>query len=388
MPGRRPAQKPLAPALMLGLLGASALAGAASSCGSERGTAPPIDVGSGGSGGTANPIHEHEAGPPSPDAGGLCGNTIHQIVSDTPNIVFLFDTSGSMATIVQGGHSRYTLVRDAAVGLVEKLGALINPGAARFPANVSDQDQCHAGEMVMPVSAGDDGGPTTQRFEQATLMTPIGGTPLAATLRALTTPLGFVPGRTFVVLATDGAPNCNYDAMCTASMCEPNIEGQCGPSFNCCAANGPAGPSSCVDEQASVEAVQALAAEGIGVYVVGIPGSDAYASVLDDLAIAGGTAKPNEPRYYKVDDLGHLEDVFGSIASIAISCDFDIADPPPDQGMTNVYLDQTILPYGAKNGWTWKSDTVVELHGSACTELKNGKVKQVQIVSGCPTVVK
>ena len=63
-------------------------------------------------------------------------------------------------------------------------------------------------------------------------------------------------------------------------------------------------------------------------------------------------------------------------------------NPPPMPGDTNVYLDSSVLPYGAADGWTWKDPTTVELHGAACDELKTGQVKQVQIVSGCPTVVK
>jgi len=33
----------------------------------------------------------------------------------------------------------------------------------------------------------------------------------------------------------------------------------------------------------------------------------------------------------------------------------------------------------------WSSPTEIELVGAACAELRSGKVKQVQIVSGCPT---
>ena len=48
-------------------------------------------------------------------------------------------------------------------------------------------------------------------------------------------------------------------------------------------------------------------------------------------------------------------------------------------------LDQQVLPYGYLAGWTWKTSSVIELHGDACQKLKSGQVGQVQIVTGCPT---
>jgi hypothetical protein len=145
------------------------------------------------------------------------------------------------------------------------------------------------------------------------------------------------------------------------------------------------GPAQCLDRGPTVDAVAALWAAGIATYVIGIAGSETYADVLDAMAEAGGAPRPSAPAYYKVDDLGDLGAVLGSIASKVVSCDFDLEDPPPAEGQTNVYLDQTVVPYDALDGWVWVSPTVVELRGAACDELKNGGVKQVQIVSGCPT---
>jgi hypothetical protein len=141
----------------------------------------------------------------------------------------------------------------------------------------------------------------------------------------------------------------------------------------------------CIDEAATVSAISDLAAAGIDVYVVGIPGSDVYGDVLNAMAVAGGTAQAGASQYYKVDDLTQLGGVLGAIASVVISCDIDLTVPPPDKDLTNVYLDQQVLPLNPVNGWWWASETVVELRGDACDRLKSGKVKQVQVVSGCPT---
>jgi hypothetical protein len=369
---------------------ASVLGGALASCGEERpGGAPRRpDGGSGDDGG----LHVGDAGgPPPPDAGGLCGNQIHQLINDTPNIYFLLDASGSMSAEAPGNTTRYERVQEAAVDLVRNLGPLINVGAAVFPLDASSGDSCHAGGEVLAVRPGDpyvegqSTGPTTKAFRSAISLVPYGGTPTAATLEGLTPALLDLSGRTIVVLATDGGPNCNFEAECPPEECMPYVEGQCDAS--CCEPSGAAGPSSCVDRAATVAAVAALADAGIDVYVIGIPGSELYGGVLDDMALAGGAPQFVSPFYYKVDNLDTLGSVLAEIAAVVISCEFDVQDAPPEEGKTNVYLDQEIVPYSETSGWRWKTETVVELVGEACQRVKSGKVRQVQIVSGCPTEV-
>jgi len=330
------------------------------------------------------------AGPPAPDAGGLCGNEIHQAVVDAPNLYFVLDASGSMEAPFGSG-TRYSAVRNAVVDLVRKLGPLVNVGAALFPRKVTDEDTCHVGGQVFPVKGGDpitgEDGPTTVGLRQSTLVTPKGGTPVSPTLVALKETLTALPGRTFVVIATDGAPNCNESASCSADMCMGVLDGQCDPSENCCAPGGTHGPSFCVDEEATVAAISELAAAGLDVIVIGIPGSEAYADVLDAMAKAGGSSRSASPFYYPVTDLDGLVETLSSIASIAVKCEFELVDPPDEEGMTNVYFDQEMLPYNEPNGWIWKPPSTVALLGEACDRLKGGKVAQVQIVSGCPTGV-
>lgn len=367
-------------------------AGAHSGCGGDHPPplkpgvySPPRDAGDGFDAGL-------EDGPPAPDASGLCGNQIHQAISDAPNLYFVLDASGSMA-VIESGQTRYDLVRIAMVDLVQKLGPLINVGAAIFPSNVTNQDPCREGAEVFPVTPGDpfagEGteGPTTKGLRLSTLTDPVGGTPTGATLEALGPTLTSLPGETIVLLATDGGPNCNLDALCTAEECMSNIEGSCAPDVNCCAPGAIDGPSLCVDRAATVLAIEWLAAAGIKVYVIGIPGSEVYADVLDDMAIAGGAPQPAAPFYYRIDDVAALGGVFSEIAAVVVSCEFDLVDPPPEEGQTNVYLDQELLPYDEVNGWRWTSPSSLELVGDACERLKDGEVGQVQIVSGCPTEV-
>jgi hypothetical protein len=355
---------------------------------------PPPGAGGGGTGGPGAggqgaggglTLDSGMQGPPPADASGLCGNEIHPITSQPPTVYFLFDISGSMSTQVPGG-TRFSVEQAAAAGLVDKLRYVIRAGAAAFPLE-TEVDQCHVGGEIYPAQFDDPVG-----FDEATIaLQPNGGTPTAATITSLIPKLSALPGKTILVLSTDGGPNCNADLSCTAAECSENLDGCdpgdtcCAMNLNCCAPSGPAGPLNCVDEADTVAAVKAMAMAGVKVYVIGIPGSQSYANVLTAMALAGGAPMGSAPFYYDVQDLSTLGPILETIAGAAVSCDITIADPPMMQGDTNVYFGNQIVLYDPVNGWTWSAPNVITLNGAACTELRSGAVSQVQVVSGCPT---
>lgn len=332
------------------------------------------------------------SGPPPPDAGGYCGNEVHQLIIDAPNLYFILDASGSMNAPAPGGGNSYDAVRVAVVDLVRNLGPLARVGAAVLPQKGSG-DECAPGEQVFPVTQGDPitgkDGPTTTGIRLSTLTNPSGGTPISPTIDALTPTLLGLSGETYVVLATDGGPNCNDLAKCDAAGCMLNIEHHpaCDPSLNCCAPGQVGGPTFCIDDAATIAAIDKLVAAGLHVAIMGIPGSEMYSDVLDSMAIAGGMPRPDFPKYYRVDQLSEVGKVLAEIAKVAITCDFILTDPPMEQGFTNVYLDGQVLPQDTINGWVWKPPATVRLLGDACDRVQSGKVAHVQIVSGCPTEV-
>jgi hypothetical protein len=375
---------------------------------------------------------------PAPDAQGLCGNMFLDVTTDAPNLFFVIDRSGSMAESIDGTQ-KYDGVATAAVSLVRSLGSLANVGAAVFPGHTTTDDGCASGDLVFPATPGDplnrtycgDDGPVTRAFSRAISLPsgtpPRGSTPTASTLRDLLPMLSSLKGRTFVLLATDGGPNCNYQATCSADKCIPNIEHSvgCNASVNCCDPQG-AGPSYCLDDDGTKAAVAALYTAGIKTYVIGITGSVPYAELLNELAIAGGTARVGaNSAYYGISHIAELDEVLGSIgATVTLSCHIRLASPPPDSNLVNVYLDGQLVKYGP-NGWQWGSvgsdastdaaddsdsdadtdasevdagtddagseaeaaapHTEIDLVGTACDTLKSGKVRRLQVVFGCPT---
>ena len=330
-------------------------------------------------------LDDPEAGPPSCDAGDVCGCLDLTLLGDPPNIYFMLDRSGSMNDL-----GKWTTVRNVIVQVIEALGPRARFGAAVFPD--PQADVCNAGDQVMPLMQGDEPagafGQTASFFLTATDVAASGGTPTAATFSALTPTLTGFAGKTYVILATDGGPNCDYSLSCDASACCSNIEGDPGCAEdggpNCCAA----APYNCLDTQASVAAIGALASAGVPTYVIGLPESGPYEGVLDQMALAGETARASAPYYYAVDtaDDAALASALSAIAAkVTATCTLTLSSPPPDPGMVNLYLDGQLVPQNPTNGWTLSGQTVT-LVGTTCSEVLAGDALALRIVAGCPTV--
>ncbi len=344
-------------------------------------TPPSGPVGSGGFGGDGGVVLP---GCGTKDDGSSCDCVEVPLFTDPPNLYFVLDRSGSMET-----DDKWDLVRGTVASLARGLGPRARFGAAMFP---SLSDVCAPGQEVMKTRLGDPpppnggDGPTTSALLQVTNVAPKGGTPTAATLRALLPNVRTLTGKTFVILATDGAPNCNPQAACTIDQCVPNIEGGCPSSTNCCAPPA-GGAENCLDADPTVAAARAYAQAGIPLYVVGIPGSAPYATLLDQVAAAGGTALPTSPKYYRVDDKAGLLTALKKVAAkIVATCTYDLSETPPDPEAVNVYLDEKVLPKDPTNGWSIEGKRVTLL-GTACDRVLSGDVLSVRIIAGCPTVL-
>jgi hypothetical protein len=236
---------------------------------------------------------------------------------------------------------------------------------------------------------------------------PSGGTPtadaLAHALEYFTTGSGrTLAGARYVLLATDGGPNCNADIRCEEATCTPNVEDAmntmlCGGS--CCDPNlDPLGPTNCLDESRTVDQVEALADEGIETFVVGIPGSQFFAGTLDKLAEAGGQENPDAPpSYYAVtesDGASGLAAVLTRITTgLITTCRLQLTstpDSPNYEGLLNVVIDGEEIPQQGDDGWdvdrTTSPPTIV-LKGATCDALETRGAEEVSITYGCPTIV-
>jgi hypothetical protein len=314
-------------------------------------------------------------------------------------LYFVLDRSRSMN---DGTPPKWPTVRSDIADLMTTLGKDAKFGAAWFPP--PNSGSCGQGAEVMSLRLGDGepaskAGSTANAFLTLTDVAPVGGTPTAETFVALTPELASLPGHTFAILATDGGPNCNSGITCTVATCCANIDRvlpECVPngSSNCCAPGvipGFVNPQiDCLDGDRTVSAVAALAKTGVRTFAIGVPGSDApaYASVLDQIAHAGGTARAGPTAYYPVDTSKHNElvDALANIAArIAASCVVELKSTP-DPSKTNVVIANNYVPQSGPNGWTL-SGNIVTLLGETCDAVQSEGTKII-VTEGCPTVVK
>lgn len=348
-----------------------------------------------------------------PDLLSPCGASTVELEFLRPNLYFAIDASASMLDEIPVGEEpqntgtplipsdRYDILGLAIQRLLERVGHRVNYGATLFPT----QDvACDSGEEILPLSAGDSvsfavsgkhGPVLSELMFEINRRTPRGGTPVAATLGALLPKLRGRGAQTYVFLMTDGGPNCDGRTQCGPESCIPNLDHAllgdnvyCEAPINCCE---PAlfGPENCLDEDDSLLAVSALAQAGVRTFVIGIPGSDAFASVLDQLAVAGGVARAGSPSYYRVNDADELIDTVSKLGlGVALSCNLQLKEPPRDPTLVNVFFDGQLVPADPVNGWGFVDAQTVQLLGSSCDLLKTGEVLQADIVAGCPVVIR
>jgi hypothetical protein len=370
-----------------GITAATALAIALLACGSERPRAAEYGADKGATG-DGRTFDTAPAGTKPPACGTRPDGTQCECVDvplfiDPPTMYFVIDRSGSMAEA-----NKWWIVRGVVAAIVRSIGPRANFGAAMFP---SDSAVCSPGTEIMSVRPGDPpsstaDGPTTNAILAATRVFPGGGTPTGATIESLRPGIERLPGDVFVILATDGAPNCNESASCGYDQCQLNIEGidGCSPygPENCCEMSR----GNCNDVPATSAAIQKLAQHGINTYVIGLPGAAPYASALDAMAVAGRTAQPGTPKYFAANAAS--EDVILAAlkkvaAKIVGTCTFTLKEAPADPKLVNVYLDDEELTYEPVNGWTL-ADKTVTLVGASCDRVKSGDALNVRIISGCP----
>jgi len=279
------------------LLGTGATAGSGGgSSGATAGDGGPVSGGTGAvhGGGSSGkgPGGPLDSGVPgcgqSIDGLGSCGQQSVAAQIRHPHMLIVMDKSGSMTDQPKGFDvDIWDGVKAALKTSLEAVQGRVSFGLELFPfpADATKQialdckDNCcempSTPDINVPIEDGTTAVPKILAALEGT--SPGGGTPTAVALhRALeyfTTGAGAAQsGEKFVLLATDGGPNCNTGLTCDPSGCTTNLEGHCSGSANCCTNYGTA----CVDDAATIEEIDALRNAGITTFVVGIPGSEAY----------------------------------------------------------------------------------------------------------------
>jgi hypothetical protein len=145
------------------------------------------------------------------------------------------------------------------------------------------------------------------------------------------------------------------------------------------------GQSSCDDPVPMVEALGERDPP-IKTFVVGF-GDGVDTSELNAMAEAGGTALPQNLKYYQADDAQSLIEAFGDIAGSVLSCAYVLDTAPPNPDELYVYLNDMLIPRDITHvdGWDYDPMNVqVTFYGSSCQLLQSGDVMDLHFVFGCP----
>ncbi len=332
-----------------------------------------------------------------------CGTTTVEAQTEPASVLLVIDKSGSMADQPTGFDSnKWDALKTALGAALPGLSAEVNLGLALYPYSLDQAIDLNcmsgccdvpAGSAVVnvPIEASATGVPKVLAALDQT--SPGGGTPTAAALAGAleyyTVGDGAaLTGNRYVLLATDGGPNCNLQNTCDGEHCTTNLDGVCMET-NCCNGAG----ELCLDDQNVIAQINALKDAGIQTFVVGIPGTETYASYLDTFAIAGGVPDPNAPpSYYAVAAQGGVQaltDTFTAITTHLVrECAVALTQEPPNTELVNVAIDCELVPFADGSGWEIPADMpdTLLLKGDACTWVQTHGAGRIDIVYGCPTL--
>ena len=337
------------------------------------------------------------------EGGADCGATRFDANPTLVNVLIVVDRSHSMVDQPSGfSVTKWEALRSALETTFDQTKANISYGLDLYPySGESGQtldNQCQMPEgnaVVVPIQPGDVAGPLI--LDALDENPPEGGTPTAAALLRsyayFTTGAGKgLKGDKYVLLATDGGPNCNAAITCDAASCTDNMDGKsCGAGVNCCDKKlDPDGPSKCLDEDASVAAVAKLTKAGIKTIVVGIPGTEAYETTLDALAQQSPIKNPEAPpSYFAVSAKSGAKGLASALSNITTglvtSCTLNLDQAPPDPSQLFVVIDGVQLTRDGADGFRYEaSPPSVQILGTTCEALKAHGAEYINVTYGCP----
>ena len=169
----------------------------------------------------------------------------------------------------------------------------------------------------------------------------------------------------YIVLATDGLPNC-------AATGDQTLDD-----------SGPA-----------VAAVAAAHAAHIPVFVIGVStaGLGSVDTTLAMMANAGGLPRSGSPTYYPVSSADELSAALNTLVGVVASCNFALGAAPNNNTSTDyidIFGDGTKIPRDTgtppTNGWDYTdaSHTAVQIYGPTCTEIMSGRITNVTVTFRC-----
>ncbi len=111
--------------------------------------------------------------------------------------------------------------------------------------------------------------------------------------------------------------------------------------------------------------------------------------MLDDVAIAGGRARPTAPRHYNVQTASEMKTALGSISESVAKCTYLTPSAPTDPSAISVEIDGKVIPRDTShtNGWDWLDQAygTLQFFGTACDAAQTGTTPKITGTVRCET---
>lgn len=303
-------------------------------------------------------------------------------------VMFAIDRSNSMDDTIAGDDrsippfdrfpSRWEIFGEALGDVLSGGDPLLEIGAKFYPAPNSGGTPTP--ELACAVDPGIDlmpaRGNVARLLSFFTTTEPAGGTPTAVALAEVERFFGSRPAPgvpRFVVLATDGGPNCNGEPDLPPGICLCT-----GPPDFCTPDAGEFAPYNCLDRERTLETIGRIAMDmSIPVYVIGIenPTRPDLARVLDDMAEAGTRPRvvPGERAFYSVESSADVEEALTTITETIARCVFEIEPVPTLDATLEVSIDGLRVAQDGTRSEGWDFTAVdrseITLFGGACARV-------------------
>ena len=309
------------------------------------------------------------------DGGVACIDGRLALLPARPVVMLVLDRSSSMNQSFPGtGTSKWTALRGALHQALPPWGGSLELGTLIFPSLQSAA--CTVGSTADIEPALDNVSAVLAKLDSTS---PSGSTPTAVALQragAAISSRRTAGSAKALVLATDGAPDCNTGL-------DPR-------TCVCVGGNGPCTAVRCLDDARSLDQLTTLAAAGIPTWIVGLRGSNdsLFVDVLNRMADAGGRPQVGgAQRFYSASSQLELETAFRTIREQVGRCRYLTPSVPDVGGTIELHLDGSFLPYDPTHtgGWTWvdTGNGELELNGDACTRSESLPLEALEVVVKC-----
>lgn len=349
----------------------------------------------------------YEVDPVRPAAAKLETKTYKTVTALSPNVVIVVDRSGSMADSpdetqlnicpVAGQQNigcKWDELLSVLTGDANPQGGFVYQLAAQSPPsdplrmglvtfsgssqpNSSDiNEACKPGVIQVPI------GPNTADSINTALeaLPPSGATPTASSMQVAASAFQSVQenGRAnYVILLTDGAPNCNMGFQPTSANCSGEA---CTINGYCFGQSAPY--IGCLDEEGLVDVITALNDQGnVKTFVIGFGADFGNGSLANDTlnrsALAGGEPRTDpdggailSPAFYRASNAADLSSALSAIVQkINASCDYSLDSAPASPDAVQV---QVTTADGEVHDLIYNTDYTVNGSGDITVKDTNG----------------